>query len=71
MVEVQQIWAHGETVFDAASGAPLPEKFTGKSTAHDVAREESFGAGIHAGTLGRVEATEQTEVFEGNRHREE
>ncbi len=35
-------------------------------TAHDVAREESFGERINTGSLGRVEPTDQAEVFEGN-----
>jgi hypothetical protein len=34
-------------------------------TAHDVAGEEGFGAGIHTGALGGIKPTDQAEVFEG------
>ncbi|MBA4187982.1 MAG: hypothetical protein C0467_08175 [Planctomycetaceae bacterium] len=36
------------------------------STAHDVAREESFVKRIHTSSFRRVEPTDQAEVFEGN-----
>ncbi len=40
-------------------------RLDGESTAHDVAREEGFRAGVNTGPFGRIQTAEQTEVFVG------